>query len=107
LQCGPLYLTGRLFALRQRGKRALEEQRLERQSYGYGAAPMARVMFAAAVMRGDTVKNDIGIDLAGLPADDCAVCFHGLHLQTFAATTWCCRWTLFRADDFFSPVHDC
>ena len=45
---------------------------------------MARAMFAAAVMRGDTVTNDIGIDLAGLPADDCAICFHGHHLRTSA-----------------------
>jgi hypothetical protein len=55
---------------------------LERQSYGYGAAPMARAMFAAT--EGDAVKNDVGIDLAGLPADDCAICFHGLTSGTSA-----------------------
>jgi hypothetical protein len=43
-------------------------------------------MFAAAT-GGDAVKNDAGIYLAGIPADDCAIRFHGPHLRTSAATT--------------------
>src|SRR5439155_24846122 len=67
-----------------------------------GAASTARPRFGAMV--GDVVKSDGGIDLAGLPADDCAICFHGLTSETSAATTL--GLPLFRTNDFFSRVHD-
>jgi len=36
---------------------------LERQSYGYGAAP-THYIFAAAPVRGYALENDLAIDLA-------------------------------------------
>jgi hypothetical protein len=64
-------------------------------------------MFAAAVMRGETVKNDVGIDLRGTSRRQ----VRGL-LPWPSPPDFCCDnlvlpLDLFRADDFFSPVHDC
>jgi len=58
---------------------------LERQSYGYGAAPTADRMFAATSVRGYELENEPGFGLAGIPADNCANRFHNVTSWIFSS----------------------
>jgi hypothetical protein len=62
-------------------------------------AGTVRVRFTATV--GGAIKNNIGMAFAGLPAVDCAICFHGFTSGTSAATKFVLSLDAIQDERFF------